>query len=178
MSRTRRKLPYRWFRNPKGHKQAAIEGARSVPPTSWDDLMPRNEICGLYNIATKLYNSGMSAPKISKLIQAKCGCSYARAMEITQHGIDMAGIRMPTKRARRERWDRKLAAVMPGLIEELVKGTNRGRSGSRQPLSMSSRIVLETYAREQGWKPRGPEEMSDCEFRKLLSADRQQRKRS
>jgi len=38
MSDTKRNIGHSYYRKPKGHKQAKISRARSVPPNSWDDI--------------------------------------------------------------------------------------------------------------------------------------------
>lgn len=43
-----------WFRRPKGYKTAAIKKARSIPPTSWEDIGNKSMLKA-YDYAKRLF---------------------------------------------------------------------------------------------------------------------------
>lgn len=56
MGKTWKRIPYRYYRIPRGLKNAIINKARSIPPTSWDDR-PYDKQCHLPSrLADKLHN--------------------------------------------------------------------------------------------------------------------------
>jgi len=89
MSKTYRKSPFGIIRKPKGHKQARINNARSVPPSSWEDI-PHNRECWVpLDIAIKLLVANKPEEIIFKKLKKKFHLQSHEILEIIDDAKNM-----------------------------------------------------------------------------------------
>jgi len=75
MGKTYNKNIRNYLRNPKGFKQAVINGERKAPPTVWDDK-PCNEVCKVRKIIVRMIGRFNDKDIVDK-VTAKLGCERA-----------------------------------------------------------------------------------------------------
>jgi hypothetical protein len=85
MSRTYRNIPHSYFRNPKGKKQALINGVRkkAVPPDSWDDIPFNKEVWTVTRVINEMEGRFTEAEIIQKIAN-KFKLSYKEAEKIVR----------------------------------------------------------------------------------------------
>jgi len=89
MSRTIKKLPYRYLRRMKGRRQALIRGDRSVPPDPYGDYQFDRETTMPWQIGYRLAGQGKGVEAIRRVLHNKWGISNRRAMDMARHVIDI-----------------------------------------------------------------------------------------
>ena len=89
MSRTIKKLPYRYLRHMKGRRQALIRGDRSVPPDPYGDYRFDHETTTPWRLAWRMASEGRGSESIQRVLHNKWGISNRRAMDMARHVIDI-----------------------------------------------------------------------------------------
>jgi hypothetical protein len=84
MSRTLKRYPEGCLRNPRGHKQAAIRGERSVPPHSWEDIGHDKQCWLPFKIATGMAKALVEKEKIIEHLMKKCKIRRGQAEMIAE----------------------------------------------------------------------------------------------
>lgn len=96
MSRTYKKYPELWHRQPKGHVRALRnkqdnQGVpfrnKSVPPSSWEDLSTCRIAWLPFNAVEAMVNVGMDKDTIASKIVIKYHLSYRQVHEIIENII-------------------------------------------------------------------------------------------
>jgi hypothetical protein len=89
MSRTYKKYPHRYFRRPRGHRQALVNGVRSkaVPPSSWDDINHDYQCWKPHDIALALHKKGWSNDRIVKHLRFK----FKMTLKQAERCVDYSG---------------------------------------------------------------------------------------
>jgi hypothetical protein len=85
MGKTIKKLPYSYFRNPKGHKKyLADEEVRkgAIPPSAWDDLPHDRQAWAAYLVGRKMAKQGMSDEEILQRLRERWKLTHPQAMRV------------------------------------------------------------------------------------------------
>lgn len=84
MSRTLKRYPEGCLRNPKGHRQAIIHGARVVPPHSWDDIQHDKQCLLPFRIASGLAKNLVPREEIVEHLMKKYKVRRGQAEQIAR----------------------------------------------------------------------------------------------
>jgi hypothetical protein len=87
MGKTVKRMPRgrrEYFRHPRGHKQALVEGARkgTVPPSSYDDIPYDRQVWQPQQAAREMVKQGMTNEEIIRRLRLKWRLTQARAVEM------------------------------------------------------------------------------------------------
>jgi len=86
MGKTYSKNGHKGFRNPKGFKQAKINGSRSTPPTSWDDISV-SEPCKIQTMVKRMMGRFDNKTIIDKVV-AKLNCPRSEVSKAVADEIE------------------------------------------------------------------------------------------
>ena len=88
MARTFKRLPTRWYRRPKGFRQAKIHGVRrkAIPPNDWEDICADNQCYLPYKIAFTLHKKGFSKEIVIKKLRRKFNLKEWEARRVVGKG--------------------------------------------------------------------------------------------
>lgn len=86
MSRTRKTYPSGCFRNPRGHRQALIEGVKpkKVPPSAWDDIAIDKQCWTPYRVAEGMVKKFEQWEDIVEHLVVKFGMNRRDAEKIVE----------------------------------------------------------------------------------------------
>jgi hypothetical protein len=84
MGKTVKKMPREYFRHPRGHKKALVEGVRkgAVPPNSYDDVPYDRQVWQPHQAAREMVKHGMTNEEIIRRLRLKWRLTQARAIEL------------------------------------------------------------------------------------------------
>lgn len=87
MGKTYKKCHYRYFRSPKGHRQARNNNVRygARVPSSWEDIPVCDLVYLPYKVARKLEKKGLDRETATKKLVEKFKLSYAQASTIVSN---------------------------------------------------------------------------------------------
>jgi len=85
MGKTYKRFSRGCFRQPRGRKQALIQGARkkAVPPSSWDDLPVDKQCWFPQELGRRFYAQGMSREQAIRILRKRFRLSQREALEST-----------------------------------------------------------------------------------------------
>lgn len=153
MSRTYKKRPQGYFRGPRGHKRAVIQGARdgAIPPDPWDDKPIDKQAWVYQTVAEQLVKKQVGDEHIIRRLRNKFGLSQWHAEDTVKRAKDRVDwLKVYTKRMGKSReeykkeQEAKLAVAMAAaerLKEVILK---MGASAAR------SQVELMRWAYDRG----------------------------
>jgi len=86
MGKTYSKNGHKGFRNPKGFKNAKINGSRKAPPTSWDDSST-SEPCKIQTMVKRMVGRFDEKTIIDKVV-AKLNCPRSEVSRVLEIEIE------------------------------------------------------------------------------------------
>ena len=84
MGKTYKRFPNKWFRKPKGKRNAKRNNVRNkaIPPDSWDDLVVDRQASVPYKAAAKMIEQGMEDEDIIHRLINKFHLKHSEAKAI------------------------------------------------------------------------------------------------
>lgn len=85
MGKTYKKYPLMYYRQPRGRKQALVQGARkkAVPPDAWDDIRCDKQCWLPYDLGHRFHEAGMSREEAIRKLRRKFRLSQLDAEDAT-----------------------------------------------------------------------------------------------
>lgn len=99
MGKTVRRLPFSYFRSPRGHRAALRRGDRAVPPDPYNDIPFGNDVVAPWKVARRLACDGHGVWEIERILHDRFDLSWRRARDLARFEVETMAKRAQMSRS-------------------------------------------------------------------------------